>query len=79
MILEARDNQGFPVCERALEMAGMEDKWKLGKPVKIKVLLETKINTVNDEALKLPTEADVGKLESFGEESPKDISLNWVQ
>ncbi|GAA0138408.1 hypothetical protein LIER_00162 [Lithospermum erythrorhizon] len=36
VILESWDDQGFPLCARALEMAIMEDKSKLGKPVKIK-------------------------------------------
>lgn len=36
VILESWDDQGFPVCEMALEIARMEDKSKLGKPVKIK-------------------------------------------
>ncbi|XP_050223632.1 uncharacterized protein LOC126673505 [Mercurialis annua] len=35
VILESWDDQGFPVCEKALELARMEDKSKLGKPVKI--------------------------------------------
>ncbi|KAL0460972.1 UNVERIFIED_CONTAM: tRNA-specific 2-thiouridylase MnmA [Sesamum latifolium] len=38
VILESWDDQGFPVCARALETARMEDKSKLGKPVKIKVI-----------------------------------------
>ena len=37
VILESWDDSGFPVCEKALEIAKMEDKSKLGKPVKIKV------------------------------------------
>lgn len=37
VILESWDDQGFPVCAKALEIARMEDKSKLGKPVKIKV------------------------------------------
>ncbi|XP_052193185.1 uncharacterized protein LOC127801807 [Diospyros lotus] len=37
VILESWDGQGFLVCERALEIARMEDKSKLGNPVKIKV------------------------------------------
>lgn len=41
VILESWDDQGFPVCEKALEIARMEDKSKLGKPVKIKVKPET--------------------------------------
>ncbi|KAI4368617.1 hypothetical protein MLD38_017157 [Melastoma candidum] len=35
IILEAWDDKGFPVCMRALEYARMEDKSKLGKPIKI--------------------------------------------
>ncbi|XP_015875893.2 uncharacterized protein LOC107412608 isoform X1 [Ziziphus jujuba] len=37
IILESWDDQGFPVCAKALEIARMEDKSLLGKPVKIKV------------------------------------------
>ncbi|KAL2540900.1 tRNA (5-methylaminomethyl-2-thiouridylate)-methyltransferase [Abeliophyllum distichum] len=40
VILESWDDQGFPVCSRALEIASMEDKSKLGNPVKIKVKQE---------------------------------------
>ncbi|PKI60196.1 hypothetical protein CRG98_019384 [Punica granatum] len=41
VILESWDDRGFPVCEKALEIARMEDKSKLGKPVKIKVNYKT--------------------------------------
>lgn len=41
VILESWDDQGFPVCAKALENARMEDKSLLGKPVKIKVKRET--------------------------------------
>ncbi|KAF5735784.1 mitochondrial tRNA-specific 2-thiouridylase 1 [Tripterygium wilfordii] len=41
VILESWDDQGFPVCARALEIARMEDKSKLGKPVKIYFKPET--------------------------------------
>ncbi|KAK7257848.1 hypothetical protein RIF29_32115 [Crotalaria pallida] len=37
VILESRDDQSFPVCTKALEIARMEDKSKIGNPVKIKV------------------------------------------
>lgn len=37
VILESWNDQGFPVCQKALEIARMEDKSKLGTPVKIKV------------------------------------------
>lgn len=40
VILESWDDQGFPVCEKAIEVARIEDKTKLGKPVKIKVKAE---------------------------------------
>ncbi|ONI05915.1 hypothetical protein PRUPE_5G028600 [Prunus persica] len=43
VILESWDDQGFPVCARALEIARMEDKSLLGKPVKIKVKPENPI------------------------------------
>ncbi|KAL9404945.1 hypothetical protein Peur_001917 [Populus x canadensis] len=41
VILESWDDKGFPVCQKALELARLEDKSKLGKPVKIKVKPET--------------------------------------
>lgn len=41
IILESWDDQGFPVCEKALKIAKMEDKSLLGKPVKIKVKPES--------------------------------------
>ncbi|RYR74870.1 hypothetical protein Ahy_A02g009581 isoform E [Arachis hypogaea] len=37
VILESWDDQSFPVCAKALEIARMKDKSKLGNPVKIKV------------------------------------------
>lgn len=37
VILESWDEKGFPVCAKALEIARMEDKSLIGKPVKIKV------------------------------------------
>jgi len=37
VILEFWDDQSFPVCTKALEIAKMEDKSMLGNPVKIKV------------------------------------------
>ena len=35
VILESWDDQCFPVCAKALQLAAVEDKTKLGKPVKI--------------------------------------------
>lgn len=46
IILESWDDQGYPICERALEIAQMEDKSKLGKPVKIMVKPESSVTTV---------------------------------
>ncbi|XP_061350241.1 uncharacterized protein LOC133295419 [Gastrolobium bilobum] len=37
VILESWDDQSFPICTKALEIARMEDKSKIGNPVKIKV------------------------------------------
>ncbi|KAL8129338.1 hypothetical protein V2J09_018493 [Rumex salicifolius] len=73
VILEAWDDQGFPVCDRAIELARLQDKSKLGKPVKIKVMPETmKIEPVNYEAKS--TEDNVEKVENV-----KGGSLNWIQ
>ncbi|KAL5567138.1 hypothetical protein UlMin_030302 [Ulmus minor] len=44
VILESWDDQGFPVCPKALEIAQMEDKSLLGKPVKIKVKPEASVS-----------------------------------
>jgi len=35
VILDSWDDLGFPVCAKAREIANMEDKSKLGKPVHI--------------------------------------------
>ncbi|KAK9273011.1 hypothetical protein L1049_017818 [Liquidambar formosana] len=43
VILESWDDLGFLVCAKALGIARMEDKSKLGKPVKIKVKPETSL------------------------------------
>ncbi|KAK6138398.1 hypothetical protein DH2020_027872 [Rehmannia glutinosa] len=48
VILESWDDQGFPVCAKALEIAKMEDKSKLGKPVKIKVIAESRKEEESD-------------------------------
>ncbi|KAA0041410.1 tRNA-specific 2-thiouridylase MnmA [Cucumis melo var. makuwa] len=44
VILESWDDQGFPVCQKAIENAQMEDKSKLGKPIKIKVKPDSGMN-----------------------------------
>lgn len=81
VILESWDNQGYPVCERALVIARMEDKSVLGKPVKIMVKQE---NCVKESDIKRerenpnlivdskPTEQDmIHQLE-------KPSGLNWL-
>ncbi|XP_059431346.1 uncharacterized protein LOC132164799 [Corylus avellana] len=45
VILESWDDQGFPVCAKALDIARMEDKSKLGKPIKIKFKPETPVGS----------------------------------
>lgn len=45
VILESWDDQGFPMCAKALDIARMEDKSKLGKPIKIKVKPETLVGS----------------------------------
>ncbi|CAA0815284.1 GTP-binding family protein [Striga hermonthica] len=53
VILESWDDQGFPICDRALKIAKIEDKSKLGKPVKIKVVADSS-NTVNQYFPQIP-------------------------
>ena len=35
VILDSRDDKSFPICDKALEIAQVKDKSKLGKPVRI--------------------------------------------
>ncbi|XP_068637640.1 uncharacterized protein [Aristolochia californica] len=43
VILDSLDDQSFPICAKALEIAKTEDKSKLGKPIKI----YTQVNATN--------------------------------
>ncbi|KAG9449447.1 hypothetical protein H6P81_009412 [Aristolochia fimbriata] len=43
VILDSLDEQSFPICAKALDIAKMEDKTKLGQPVKI----YTQVNAAN--------------------------------
>lgn len=61
VILESWDDQGFPVCEKALEIARMEDKSKLGKPVKIKTLVESPKGLHQKESTKLSVSSGESK------------------
>lgn len=47
VILESWDDQGFPICVKALEIAGMKDKSTIGKPVKIKVQPDTSQESIH--------------------------------
>ncbi|KAH9622403.1 hypothetical protein KSS87_007586 [Heliosperma pusillum] len=77
IILESWDDQGFPVCGKALEIARLPDKSKLGKPVKITVKPEDsqaysyqKVEHTNSSTETDKTEVPILSL------SP---SLNWMQ
>ncbi|XP_057539097.1 uncharacterized protein LOC130817421 [Amaranthus tricolor] len=79
IILESWDDEGFPVCEKALEIARMEDKSKLGKPVKIKVKPES--SPVG--AIEKPVTVDslgmtIEKVEAE-QQTTTSLSPNWVQ
>ncbi|KAK9115744.1 hypothetical protein Sjap_014691 [Stephania japonica] len=60
IILESWDDEGFPICARALESARMEDKSKLGQPIKIKVKPESQPkNLKHEDSIELPHEETV--------------------
>lgn len=76
VILESWDDEGFPICTKALEIAKMEDKSKLGKPVKIKVIPESK-NSESDQK-------DNGTFASSETMSPPEVTKtshprSWMQ
>ncbi|KNA16767.1 hypothetical protein SOVF_086320 [Spinacia oleracea] len=80
IILESWDEEeGFPVCEKALEIARMEDKSKLGKPVKIKVKPEDPQVGLNEKA----GSTNSSKVTTRGVESEEKVtdgvSPNWMQ
>ncbi|GMI81591.1 hypothetical protein like AT1G51310 [Hibiscus trionum] len=62
VILESWDDQCFPVCAKALEIARMEDKSKLGKPVKIMTKPETlpEKSVQNDNTELTPSQEGMG-------------------
>lgn len=47
IILDSWDDESFPICAKALEIAKMEDKSKLGPPVKIKFRKEFSLSNLN--------------------------------
>lgn len=85
VILESWDDQGFPVCEKALEIARMEDKSKLGKPVKIKVKPETLTDDSDDDkhrgsaGLLANCQNGVAEKTTRGSREVAGPSMNWMQ
>ncbi|GMY16288.1 trna-specific 2-thiouridylase mnma [Fagus crenata] len=87
IILESWDDQGFPVCAKALEIARMEDKSKLGKPIKIKVKPETPLVESNQkDGPKLckglqnsHVAATKQRRQTSKEESISRFPANWLQ
>lgn len=87
VILESWDDQGFPVCAKALEIARMEDKSKLGKPVKIKVRPETPPKGSDQiDGIKLDRELANSQAavtdeisRSSEEEAGSRFPMNWLQ
>ncbi|CAK9146704.1 unnamed protein product [Ilex paraguariensis] len=87
VILESWDDRGFPICERALEIARMEDKSKLGTPVKIKVKPETSLKESQHKAgIELGIKSvdsqvtvnDERKAASL-HEATSSFPINWLQ
>lgn len=86
IILESWDDQGFPVCAKALEIARIEDKSKLGKPVKIKDKSETPLAVSNQkDGLNICTSqnsyvaAIKQRRHSYKEEPIYRFPVNWLQ
>ncbi|KAH7864943.1 hypothetical protein Vadar_000200 [Vaccinium darrowii] len=84
VILESWNNQGFPVCVKALEVAAMGDKSKLGKPVKIKAkqeeacVMESEQKDYVELGVKLSGITGQAKSEPQ-HESISRIPLSWLQ
>ncbi|KAA8528091.1 hypothetical protein F0562_035040 [Nyssa sinensis] len=87
IILESWDDQGFPVCAKALGIARMEDKSNIGKPVKIKVKPETcqKASDQNDgmQLNKKVLNSHIAVADARRPVSQQEVksrpSLNWLQ
>lgn len=59
VILESWDDQGFPVCSKALEIARIDDKSKLGKPVTIRTQpVTTKLDPDQNSSIELGRESN---------------------
>lgn len=79
VILESCDEEGFPVCEKALEIARMEDKSKLGKPVKIKVKPEGPQGGTIEKEAESNNFSSVTRKREVGHEVTDSLSPNWMQ
>lgn len=81
VILESWDHKGFPICEKALEIARMEDKSKLGKPVKIKVKPVALADRVDTD--KKVRHVNTSVMSNEREEAQPEVSgspsVSWVQ
>lgn len=82
VILESSDDQNFPVCSKALEIARLEDKSKLGKPVKIKEKpTETSVTKSDYKDTKL-TRSQIAvnsKTRMASQEMKSRFAVNWLQ
>ncbi|KAJ8422992.1 hypothetical protein Cgig2_006414 [Carnegiea gigantea] len=81
VILESWDDKGFPICEKALEIARMEDKSKLGKPVKIKVkpvALADRVDT-DEKARHINASTMSNEREEAQPQVSGSPSVSWVQ
>uniref|UniRef100_A0A7N0UFH8 tRNA-5-taurinomethyluridine 2-sulfurtransferase n=1 Tax=Kalanchoe fedtschenkoi TaxID=63787 RepID=A0A7N0UFH8_KALFE len=87
VILESWDDQGFPICARALDIAKMEDKSKIGKPVKIKVQPETRLEDSKQTHLETRSSKATAHFQKSLTRTPKSeshqhmwlLSTKWLQ
>ncbi|GMH00048.1 hypothetical protein Nepgr_001887 [Nepenthes gracilis] len=80
IILESWDDRGFPVCQKALEIARTEDKSKLGKPVKIKVKPEScPLETDDRAAVYTWKESNISPSIADGSRLGIQMPVDWLQ
>jgi hypothetical protein len=85
VFLESWDDQGFPVCAKALDIARMEDKSKLGEPIKIKVKPETPVGSNQKygpelcASLKSSQVAIKHRRQASKKETTSRFPANWLQ
>ncbi|KAL5981985.1 hypothetical protein ACLOJK_016052 [Asimina triloba] len=90
VILDSWDDQSFPVCAKALEIATMEDKSKLGRPIKIKAKPEPSPQDTNCEGsvdlagdpmqyqTTVPINETVNQRQA-PEDRPCGVIINWLR